>query len=101
MLRHGKSVTQKGISARVCRNCEANSRLGLIISRKQINKAYQRNRIKRVIRESYRQQQFDTNMDIVIKVTHQILELSKYQQWEILLDTWNKLNNLLRNSACG
>ena len=41
------------------------SRLGLIIAKKNIPTAVQRNRLKRVVRETFRQQEFDVPMDIV------------------------------------
>lgn len=42
------------------------SRLGMVISKKNVPKAVQRNRTKRLIRESFRKQLFVTDLDIVI-----------------------------------
>jgi ribonuclease P protein component len=40
-----------------CANTESNPRLGLSISAKSVGNAVNRNRVKRIIRESFRQQQ--------------------------------------------
>ncbi|MBS3964292.1 MAG: ribonuclease P protein component [Methylomonas sp.] len=64
------------------------SRLGLAIAKKSIKKAVERNRIKRTVRESFRQQQIINNRDIVVlarsdaaKATASNLRASLERHW--------------------
>jgi ribonuclease P protein component len=67
------------------------ARLGLAISKKHSKKAHDRNRIKRIVRESFRQNQFDlSGLDLVVmnkSATH--LALNK-QLHESLQRHWAK-----------
>lgn len=47
-------------------NGKSHSRLGLVIAKKNIRLAVQRNRIKRILRECFRTQQGDIGVDIVV-----------------------------------
>jgi len=48
-------------------NGNVNARLGLVISKKNVRLAVQRNRVKRLLRESFRQHQSElTGLDIVV-----------------------------------
>ena len=68
------------------------ARLGLAISKKQLRRAVDRNRIKRLVRESFRQnqQQFE-GMDCVVMVRSSISALSNAAIFETLEQHWNRL----------
>lgn len=46
-------------------NSSAQSRLGLVIAKKHVRQANQRNRVKRIIRESFRHQSLG-NWDVIV-----------------------------------
>ena len=50
------------------RNESSNSRLGLVVAKKNIPTAVQRNRIKRLIRDSFRSQELFAGLDLVVLV---------------------------------
>jgi len=50
------------------RNESSNSRLGLVVAKKNIPTAVQRNRIKRLIRDSFRRQELLAGLDLVVLV---------------------------------
>jgi len=50
------------------RNESSNSRLGLVVAKKNIPTAVQRNRIKRLIRDSFRRQELIDGLDLVVLV---------------------------------
>ena len=65
------------------------ARLGLAISRRNARLAVTRNRIKRVVRESFRHQEFDQAIDCVVMVTaagaradNRTLSRSLDQHWQ-------------------
>ncbi len=68
------------------------ARLGLAISKKQLRRAVDRNRVKRLIRESFRQhqQQLD-GLDCVVMVRSTIATLSNVAIFETLAKHWNEL----------
>ena len=77
----------------------AEPRLGLAIARKKVRRAVDRNRIKRIIRESFRHQKALKSLDIVVianhglakKSNHQIM-LSLQKHWQIIQKKCEKLS---------
>jgi ribonuclease P protein component len=68
------------------------ARLGLAISKKHCKSAVQRNRIKRVVRESFRQHQSDlTGIDIVVLNHAATHRASNRQLFESLAAHWQTL----------
>lgn len=61
-----KSIHRPGFRLVVCPQLTDSPRLGFIISKKNVAKAVERNRIKRVIRESFRQNQHQLHHDVIV-----------------------------------
>jgi ribonuclease P protein component len=69
-----------------------NSRLGFVISKKHVKHAVQRNRIKRIIRESFRLSQHRmANNDFVILARPGISDLKNAEIREMIDSLWFKL----------
>ena len=67
-------------------------RLGITLSKKRVKKACQRNRIKRLIRESFRQNQRTLpNTDIVVVGKSGLDKMSNQQITQLLGKLWKKL----------
>ena len=74
------------------------ARLGLVVPKKHYTKAVSRNRIKRLIRESFRHKQHDLQgLDIVVLALKNIEVLSNIQISQSLNQQWERL--VLRKSA--
>lgn len=68
-------------------------RLGLVIAKKHIKLAVERNRVKRLIRESFRlQQQNLPNLDIVVLARKGMGELDNQSLQQLLNNSWVRLN---------
>lgn len=67
------------------------SRLGLVIAKKNIPTAVQRNRLKRVVRETFRQQEFDAPMDIVFLARSGANRQTTKELTPLLRHAWIKL----------
>lgn len=73
------------------------SRLGLVIAKKNVRQAVQRNRIKRVARELFRQQPpASPPLDVVLLARRGIEELDNTALFAALGEQWQKL---VRNAA--
>ncbi len=67
-------------------------RLGLAISRKAVRRAVGRNRIKRLVRESFRlSRSLLPNVDLVVMARPGIAELSNREILECLLAHWRRV----------
>ncbi|MDG1493369.1 MAG: ribonuclease P protein component [Luminiphilus sp.] len=70
----------------------SHSRLGLIIAKKNVRLAVQRNRIKRVAREFFRSHPLEHPRDIVLLAKRNLAELNN-QQLRVLFSTlWQKID---------
>ena len=75
-------------------------RLGLIVSKKNISLAVQRNRIKRLLREFYRRQNKDVRgLDIIIMVRGGVDGFDTQAVLRRLLSLWEKLMAEIPDSA--
>ena len=67
-------------------------RLGLAISKKQIRRAVDRNRIKRLVRESFRHRQADLQgFDLVVMARSQALARSNAELYAALEALWQSI----------
>lgn len=81
-------------------NNEPRSRLGLVIAKKNVRKAVQRNRIKRIAREMFRKLPEDAPaLDVVLMVRRGIDQLDNAQIFANLREQWLKLERVAAQSA--
>lgn len=65
-------------------------RIGLIFSKKYVKKSHDRNRIKRIIRESFRINQYKLpNIDFVIIGKKNILSVNNITLFKVLQKSWH------------
>lgn len=74
------------------------TRLGLVISKKVDKRAVQRNRIKRIIRESFRNTDFETSCDYVVLAKPKISSLANKEIFESLTQLWNQAQSKIKQS---
>ena len=67
------------------------SRLGLIISKKVDKRAVQRNRIKRISRESFRSMKFSASYDCVVLARPHISKLSNKEIFQSIDSLWERV----------
>lgn len=68
------------------------SRLGLVIAKRHIHRAHERNRVKRLARESFRLSMTGGNtMDIIVLAKHSAQHAANAQLWASLARHWQRL----------
>lgn len=73
-------------------NQEAHPRLGLTVPKKHLKHANQRNRVKRVIRDSFRLNQHNLpGIDIVVLVRGGVLTMENAELKKLIEKLWRKL----------
>ncbi|GAA0780890.1 MULTISPECIES: ribonuclease P protein component [Pseudomonadati] len=74
-------------------NSEQHPRIGLTVAKRFVKRANQRNRIKRVIRDSFRLHQHDIpNIDIVVLVRNGVMEMENAELHKLIEKLWRKLS---------
>jgi ribonuclease P protein component len=76
------------------------SRLGLVVAKKNIPTAVQRNLLKRVVRETFRQHQFEIPMDIVFLARAGANNLAAKQLTMRLRRSWETLARRSKRVQC-
>lgn len=74
-------------------NSEQHPRLGLTVAKRYVKRANQRNRIKRIIRDSFRLQQHNIpHLDIVVLVRNGVMEMENAEINQLIEKLWRKLS---------
>lgn len=90
--KHGSKLTGQCFLILQCDNSEGFPRLGVTVSKKTSKKATVRNRIKRIIRESFRmQKQYLPAVDIVVISRKKAGQLPADQLRQDLAKLWQQL----------
>lgn len=78
-----------------------NSRLGLVVAKKKVRRAHERNRIKRLARESFRlhQPNFGSDIDIVVMPKVGIEAITNAELYQQLDFAWQKLQRLAKKHS--
>ena len=86
-------VSDKQLLILACPNQLSRPRVGLVIAKKHIRLANQRNRVKRLIRESFRLLQHELpNLDIVVLARPGLGSLDNPALQQLLRTSWKRLN---------
>ena len=76
----------------------SNSRVGIIVAKKNIRRAVRRNRIKRLVREQFRLNHFDQPVDLVVLVRSAADQLDNPGVWRELDTMWSALKDKVTSS---
>lgn len=91
-FKQSKKKTSEFFTVLYKANHQENARLGLIISKKFIKRSVDRNRLKRVIRESFRlHRQSLKGLDILVLIRSECSTLDKSIWRKDIDDLWQKL----------
>ncbi len=92
VFKRPKKVSSSGILFLYCKNNRGYSRLGLAIAKKQFPLAVDRNRIKRLVRESFRELKSQlTSVDIVVMARKNLLNMDNAQIRTQLDKLWDQV----------
>ncbi|MBV1950928.1 MAG: ribonuclease P protein component [Cycloclasticus sp.] len=92
VFKGAKRSTDALFTVLVKETSEQGARLGLAIAKKSVKKAVQRNRIKRVIRETFRQNKNQLKaVDLVVLCRHNAAQASKVELAASIKKHWAKL----------
>ncbi|MEB4593439.1 ribonuclease P protein component [Candidatus Thiothrix sp. Deng01] len=95
VFQHGKRLHVNGLGARVVLNQDGFPRLGMAIAKKTLRRAHERNRIRRLVRESFRQHQGSLpSVDIVVMCRAEVLTMSNTELFQQLEGLWLRLHKL-------
>lgn len=75
----------------------SHSRLGLVVGKKNVPKAVERNRIKRVVRETFRLSQLPQSVDVIFLARKGVDQLSSSQQGLLLNKSWGRLSRRIES----
>ena len=73
------------------------SRLGVVVAKKNIRRAVRRNRIKRLVREQFRQHPFDKAIDLVVLARSGADQMDNTGLWRELDKLWRALGQKVKS----
>lgn len=75
-----------------CPNTQGHARIGFVLAKKQLKRAVDRNRVKRIVRESFRYIHCDLdNLDVVVLARTNLHRLDNQQLRQLIDGMWLKL----------
>ncbi|EPL5095853.1 ribonuclease P protein component [Acinetobacter baumannii] len=80
---------------------QPNSRLGIVVAKKKVRRAHERNRIKRLACESFRlhQPKFESDIDVVVMPKVGIETITNAELYQQLDFAWQKLQRLAKKHS--
>jgi ribonuclease P protein component len=73
------------------------SRLGLIVAKKNLPKSVARNRLKRLVRETFRQFPINPSVDVVFLSRRGVIDIGKQDMHSMLTKAWKRLSLKCQN----
>lgn len=96
-----KKISQRYLVALYRPNLQQDARVGIMVGKRAVPLAVERNQIKRVIRESFRVNQVKLQgLDIIVIVRHQCHVLTKVQLREGVEKLWQNLSTQYQKLHC-
>lgn len=92
VFKNAHKLTTPEFTVLFCDNKQAQARLGLVLSKKMIHKSHDRNRIKRVLRESFRLNTKLPPVDVVILARPSATKAMPMRMMSNLDKLWNTLS---------
>jgi len=100
VFQHPQKSSGKALTVLARQSGRESARLGLAIPRKQIRKAVERNRIKRLIRESFRRhQELLRGLDVVVIGRSDLVNKNTQGVFECLQNHWWQVSERCRRSG--